>query len=116
MQLESTLAEFERRGARLRWIAVRATLVYVAIAALLIAFQPPGGESLVAGILAFIATAAMIIGGYAIITYFGRLAPAIRRLQVDSQKAMIADLQQQIISLREELHQRPRQERNPDGS
>lgn len=107
MQLETTLAEFERRGMRLRRIAIRATLAYSAIAALLIVFRPPGGASLVAGVLAVVATAAMIVGGYAIITYFGQLAPAIRRLQFDSHTAMIAELQQQVVALRDELRTRP---------
>jgi len=112
MQLEAALADLEQRGERLRKIAIRALLVYLAIAVILIVGQPPGAASIVAGILALLATVAMVVGGYATIIYIGKVAPTIRRLQLDSQNATIAELQQQVAALQMELHERPQPERN----
>ncbi len=107
MQLEAALADFERRGVHLRRIAIRALLAYLAIAVILIVGQPPGAASIVAGILAILATTAMVVGGYAVIIYIGKVAPTIRQLQLESQNAMIAELQQQVASLREQVQKRP---------
>jgi hypothetical protein len=112
MQLQQNLADWERRGARLRRIVVIAFLTYLAFGLLTILVrstaQPGYDYPLpIRAIAAIVAWTALIAGGYAIIAYFVKFAPAIRRLRYDIQNAMITELQQQVVALRDELRTRP---------
>jgi hypothetical protein len=107
MQLETSLADFERRGARVRKTAIIAGAVYLLniVFALTVLNGAKAGSW--RGMLmlpwSVVGWVTMIVGGCAIFLYFTRYMPAMRRLRYDIQNSLILDLQQQIAELREEL-------------
>jgi hypothetical protein len=110
MQLEQSLADWERRRARLwRIICISACLYLgVIVFAMLVLNGAPAGS--IRGMLTLpwfiVGLLTMIVGGYATILYVGKYMPAIRKLHYDIQTAMIAELQEQFLTLREELRAR----------
>lgn len=111
MQLESALHDFERRGARVRRIASVAGIVYL-INVLFGFFVLNGAKAdSFRGSLAMpwmiVGLFTMVVGGYALVIYLTRYMPAIRRLRYDIQNSMIAELQQQVAALRDEVRSRP---------
>lgn len=110
MRLERSLADWEHRRARLwRIICISACLYLGVIAfALLVLNGAPAGS--IRGMFELpwfiVGLLTMIVGGYATILYVGRYMPAIRKLHYDIHTAMIAELQEQVLLLREEVRSR----------
>ena len=111
MQLETSLVDFEHRGARVRRTAIIAGVIYLVdvVFGLIVLNGATAGSWRGSLVLpwAIVGWLAMIIGGYAVVVYLTRYMPAIRRLRYDIQNSMITELQQQVASLREELRRRP---------
>jgi hypothetical protein len=110
MQLEQNLADWERRGARMWRILCISAVAYLfeMLFALLYLNRIPAEHQrywffpfMIVGWVTFIA------GIYSLIAYAGKYAPGIRKLRYDIQSAMIAELQQQVVTLRDEIRNRP---------
>jgi hypothetical protein len=120
MNLESTLASWEERSAKIRrWLlrAVVCTIVgYLGAIFSMLAYGPGRaalegtpwtyvyGAINMAFVLAAFGGLFFTIGLAA--TYFSKYAPALRRARFDVQTSMMMELQEQVAQLRADLQQR----------
>jgi hypothetical protein len=110
MQLEQNLADWERRGSRMwRILCISAIAYMLEMAFALLYLNRIPAENQRYWFLPFmiVGWATFIAGIYSLIVYVGKYAPAIRKLRYDIQSAMIAELQQQVVALRDEIRNRP---------
>lgn len=117
MQLETSLVSWEEKSARVR----RALLVAVSVffGCYLVGFAGvflsrglslanPGAAApavlpFVAGAFYILGILSFVIGLYLLLLYLFKYAPALKKARFDVQTAMILELQEQMVQMRQEL-------------
>jgi len=110
-QLKSSLESWERRGAKLRRIAMIAVLVFLVTAILTPGMvgslrSAEGAGRIVLPLWLAISWGSLVTTVGTSGWYFSKYVPAMRRLRFDIQTSMIAELQEQVAELRRELEDR----------
>ena len=109
MQLQQDLADWQRRGTIVFRTLCLAAIAYVLEMVFAFAFlnhMPKEIQDWYAWPFMIILWITFLVGISSVVLYVGRYMPTIRRMRFDVQTAMIAELQQQVVALREEVRRR----------